>query len=437
MFVGDDWFHNGAFRLDYSFRWISGMERARTRNLWVFDKTDSFEWFLALGPLSSINLRYLKGQAPSWNLFVQHPNLDSYWEREMCGVLPFITDLTVPALNVLGWFDAEDFAGPLQVYHKLESFDRPGGSAERRSGGRNYLVIGPWFHGSWVMEEDGDHIGAIDFGSATSKYFREQIQLPWFNYWLKDKGTLDMPEVRAFLTGANIWESFDVWPPRGVTERKLYLHADGRLAFDAPTESGAAFDSYVSDPNAPVPYRHRPIRGGIGWPQWQLEDQRLAHLRPDVLTWVSDTLTEEITISGDVVAHLFASTTGSDTDWVVKLIDVYAEPYPTRPEMGGYQMMVAGDVFRARFRNSYRVPEPVKPGQVTPYTIHLRDRNHRFLKGHRIMVQVQSTWFPLIDRNPQTFVPNIFEAKAEDFQVATQRIFRSREAPSHLTLPVR
>ena len=437
MFVGDDWFHNGAFRLDYSFRWISGMERARTRNLWVFDKTDSFEWFLALGPLSNINAKYLKGQAPSWNLFVQHPNLDEYWEREMCGVLPFITDLTVPALNVLGWFDAEDFVGPLQVYKKLEGFDKAGGSADRRIGGRNYLVIGPWFHGSWTMEEDGDHIGAIDFGSATSKYFRETIQLPWFEYWLKDKGRLDMPEVRAFQTGSNTWESFDTWPPKGVSERKLYLHAGGKLSFEPPSASGEAFDSYVSDPASPVPYRHRPIRGGIGWPQWQLEDQRLAHLRPDVLTFVSDTLTEDITVSGDVVAKLFASTSGSDSDWIVKLIDVFPEPDPTRPEMGGFQMMVAGEVFRAKFRNNYRVPEAVVPGKVTPYSINLRDRNHRFQRGHRIMVQIQSTWFPLIDRNPQKFVPSIFEARAEDFQVATQRVYRSREAPTHLVLPVR
>ena len=441
MFVGDDWFHNGAFRLDYSFRWISGMERARTRNLWTFDKTDSFEWFLALGPLSNINAKYLKGQAPSWNLFVQHPNLDWYWETEMCGVLPFIKDLTVPALNVIGWFDAEDFVGPLQVYKKLESFDKSkaatGGMADGRTGGgRNYLVIGPWTHGGWVIYDKGDSIAAIEFGSNTARYFRESIQLPWFNYWLKDKGTLDMPEVRAFMTGANQWESLDAWPPKGITERKLYLGADGKLSFTAPTEA-TAFDSYVSDPAHPVPYRHRPIRGGIGWPQWQLEDQRLAHLRPDVLTWVSDTLTQDLTVTGDVVAKLFASTTGTDADWVVKLIDVFPEPYPSRPEMGGYQMMVAGEVFRARFRKSYRVPEPVKANEVTPYTIHLRDRNHRFLKGHRMMVQVQSTWFPLIDRNPQKFVPNIFEAKAEDFQVATQKIFRSREAPSHLILPVR
>jgi putative CocE/NonD family hydrolase len=414
------------------------MERARTRNLWVFDKTDSFEWFLALGPLSNVNARYLKGQAPSWNLFVQHPNLDWYWEKEMCGVLPFITGLPVPALNVLGWFDAEDFVGPLKVYRKLEEFDGKGGAAERRRGvNRNYLVIGPWTHGSWTSDDTGERIGAIEFASATSKYFREQIQLPWFEYWLKDRGTLDMPEVRAFQTGSNIWESFDAWPPAGTRERKLYLHAGGRLSFDPPSESGEAFDSYVSDPAHPVPYRHRPIRGGIGWPQWQLEDQRLAHLRPDVLTFVSDTLTEDITVTGDVVAKLFASTTGSDSDWIVKLIDVFPEPHPTRPEMGGYQMMVAGEVFRAKFRNDYRVPEAVVPGKVTPYSINLRDRNHRFQRGHRLMVQIQSTWFPLIDRNPQKFLPSIFEARAEDFQSATQRVYRSREAPTHLVLPVR
>jgi len=429
MFVGDDWHHNGAFRLDYAFRWVSAMERGKDRNRWSFGRADSYEWFLDLGPLSTVNRRYLGGRVPSWNYFVEHPNLDRYWETEMCGVLPFIEDLPVPTLNVIGWFDAEDFYGPLEVYKKLETFDR------KRW---NYLVAGPWTHGGWVIYDEGDRILDVDFGSNTARYFREQIQAPWFAHWLKDQGTLDFPEVQAFQTGSNQWESFEAWPPRvPIEERKLYLHAGGRLGFEAPAETGAAFDEFVSDPASPVPYRARPIRGGEGWPEWQLQDQRLADGRPDVLTWESDVLLEDVTVTGDVVAHLFASTTGSDSDWIVKLIDVYPERYAPNPKLGGYQRMVAGEVFRARFRNSYRKPEPVAPGEVTHYAINLRDRNHRFQKGHRIMVQVQSTWFPLIDRNPQTYVPNIFKAKASDFQAATQRVYRSGAQATYLSLPVR
>jgi putative CocE/NonD family hydrolase len=249
---------------------------------------------------------------------------------------------------------------------------------------------------------------------------------------------LGFPEVQAFQTGSNLWESFDAWPPRvAISERKLYLRAGGGLSFDPPSEAGEAFDHYVSDPAAPVPYRQRPIRGGQGWPEWQLQDQRLAHARPDVLSWESEPLLEDVTVTGEIVAHLFASTSGTDSDWVVKLIDVYPERYAPDPKMGGYQMMVAGEVFRARFRNSYRRPEPVKPGEVVHYTISLRDRDHRFLAGHRIMVQVQSTWFPLIDRNPQSYVPNIFKARADDFRPATQRVYRSAVHATHLSLPVR
>jgi putative CocE/NonD family hydrolase len=429
MFIGDDWHHNGAFRLDYSFRWVSGMERSRERRPWEFGRADAYEWFLELGPLSAVNEKFFKGQVPSWNYFVEHPNLDWYWETEMCGVLPFIQNLPVPTLNVIGWFDAEDFYGPLKVYQKLETFDTKKW---------NYLVSGPWTHGGWVIYDEGRKILDVDFGTNTAKYFREKIQAPWFGYWLKDQGKLDFPEVQAFQTGSNQWESFDSWPPKvPMEERKLYLHAGGKLSFDPPSGGNDAFDSYVSDPASPVPYRNRPIRGSQGWPEWQLQDQRLAHGRPDVLSWESEPLLEDLTVTGDVVAHLYASTTGSDSDWIVKLIDVYPERYAPDPKMGGYQMMVAGEVFRAKFRNDFRKPSPVKPGAIVHYPINLRDRNHRFLAGHRIMVQVQSTWFPVIDRNPQRFLPNIFLAKAADFQVATQRVYRSSAHPTHLALPVR
>jgi putative CocE/NonD family hydrolase len=429
MFVGDDWHHNGAFRLDYSFRWVAGMERGKERSPFGFGRADSYEWFLELGPLSAVNEKYFQQQVPSWNDFVEHPNLDRYWETEMCGVLPFIRDLPVPTLNVAGWFDAEDFYGPLEIYKKLETFDRKSW---------NSLVVGPWTHGGWVIYDEGNKILDVDFGSNTARHFREKIQSRWFAHWLKDGEAPGLPEVLAFQTGSNTWESFDGWPPRtSVAERKLFLRAAGALSFDPPSESDQAFDEYSSDPGNPVPYRQRPIRGGQGWPEWQLEDQRLAHGRPDVLVWESAPLLEDLTITGDVVAHLFASTSGTDADWIVKLIDVYPERYGPDPKMGGFQMMVAGEVFRARFRNSFRNPELVPAGAIVPYSISLRDRNHRFLAGHRIMVQVQSTWFPLVDRNPQRFVPNIFKARVSDFQVATQRIFRSAGQASYLSLPVR
>jgi putative CocE/NonD family hydrolase len=428
MFVGDDWHHNGAFRLDYSFRWLSSMERGKGRNAWDFGKNDSYDWFLELGPLSAVNERLFQGRVPSWTLFVEHPNNDEYWEKEMCGVLPFIHDLPVPTLTVAGWFDAEDFYGPLAIYKKLETFDRKNW---------NYLVIGPWTHGGWVIYDQGNKILDVDFGSNTAQYFREQIQAPWFAHWLKDKGALKLPGVLAFQTGSNKWESFDAWPPRvATTPRKLYLQEGGKLSFVPPSATGASYDQYVSDPSNPVPYRRRPIHGGEGWPEWQAQDQRpLVQGRADVLTWQSEPLREDLTITGDIMAHLVASTTGTDSDWIVKLIDVY--PEAAGSPTSGYELMVAGEVFRARFRESFSRPVAVVANKPTEYAFSLRDRDHRFLKGHRIMVQVQSTWFPLIDLNPQTFVPNIFEARASDFQKATQRIYRSRDRPSYIALSVR
>jgi hypothetical protein len=249
-----------------------------------------------------------------------------------------------------------------------------------------------------------------------------------------------LTEAITFQTGANRWESYDQWPPRGAEKRQVYFHRKGALSFDPPLQTGEVeFDSYVSDPAHPVPYRHRPIEPtypGPGWPAWLVEDQRFVHQRPDVLSWQSEPLKEDLVVAGDIVAHLFASTSGTDSDWIVKLIDVYPENYPKDPKMGGYQLMIANEVFRARFRTSFEKPHPLIPEEVTEYLIDLHDNNHSFLKGHRMMVQVQSTWFPVIDRNPQKFVPNIFKATEQDFQKATQRVFRSAKFPSHLELPV-
>ena len=294
------------------------------------------------------------------------------------------------------------------------------------------------------MRRDGSALGRIKFGSDTSKYFREKILAPFFAHYLKDKDGWDVPEAVTFETGTNAWQTYDAWPPRNLTEeRGLYFREDGRLSFEPPAaEEAGAFDSYVSDPARPVPYRPRPIEPtydsrGSGWPTWLVGDQRFAHLRPDVLSWETEPLAGDVTVTGRLSARLFASTSGTDSDWVVKLIDVYPEDYPAEPAMGGYQLMIANEVFRGRFLKSFERPEPLVPDRVAEFTIDLHAADHRFLKGHRIMVQVQSTWFPLIDRNPQTFVENIFLAKASDYRPATQRVYRSKAHPSRIVLPVR
>jgi putative CocE/NonD family hydrolase len=342
--------------------------------------------------------------------------------------------VTVPTLNVAGWWDQEDFYGPIQIYERLETFDTQH---------KNFLVVGPWNHGGWNAQS-GQKLGNIDFGSPTSKYFRDSIQAPFFAFYLKDRGDLKQPEAITFEGGANQWRRYDSWPPKtNVTARSLFFRDSSGLSFDGPVaqQGKPAYDTYVSDPAHPVPYRHRPIQPtydarGSGWYTWLTEDQRFVDNRPDVLSWATPVLTEDVTIAGDITADLFASTTGSDADWIVKLIDVYPENVPDDPKMGGYEFMVANEVFRGRFRKSYEHPEPITAGQTTEFKYSLHTQSYRFLKGHRIMVQVQSTWFPLIDRNPQTYVPNIFQARASDYRPATIRVYRTPQAASHVVLPV-
>ncbi|MCI0694480.1 CocE/NonD family hydrolase [candidate division KSB1 bacterium] len=431
MFLGDDFHHNGAFRLSYGFEYAAMMETSNINTNFSFDQYDTYEWYLDLGPLSNVNAKYLFGKIPTWNDFLAHPNYDTFWQKQ--AMAPYLTRVTVPTLNVAGWWDQEDFYGPLKIYQTLEKQD---------SKSMNYFIAGPWNHGGWNRGE-GSKLGQIDFESATSKYFREKIQAPWFAHFLKDEGASEWPEAITFQTGSNTWQSYEQWPPRQkITERNLYFHRNGRLSFDSPHEAGEQeFDSYVSDPAYPVPYRPRPIEptyypAGSGWSTWLLEDQRFAHNRPDVLSWESAPLQEEVAITGNIVAHLFASTSGTDSDWIVKLIDVYPEHYPKDVKMSGYQLMIANEVFRGRFRNSFEKPEPIAPNQVNEYVIDLHSLNHRFGARHRIMVQVQSTWFPVIDRNPQKYVENIFLAKDSDYKPATQRVFRSQPFPSHVSVPV-
>jgi len=430
MYLGDDFHHNGAFRLSYGFEYAAMMETGKTSFHFQFDRYDTFAWYRALGPLGNVNEQFLRGRVPSWNDFVDHPNYDEFWQKQ--AVPPYLKRVTVPSLNVAGWWDQEDFYGPQKIYETLEKQD---------SRHWNYFVAGPWNHGGWAAGA-GSALGRIQFGSETSKYFRERIQAAWFAYWLKDKGQLPFTEAMTFQTGTNQWQTYDEWPPRrDIQPRRLFFQAGGRLSFDAPTDATAqAFDRYLSDPSNPVPYRHRPVEPtypGGGWPTWLVEDQRFVEGRPDVLSWETAPLSSDLTVTGDIVAHLFASTTGTDSDWVVKLIDVYPEEYPAESTMGGYELMIADEVFRGRFRQSFEKPEPITPSRVAEYVIDLHTNDHCFLRGHRVMVQVQSTWFPLIDRNPQKFVPNIFRATEADYQAATQQVYRSREFPSAIKLPVK
>jgi len=429
MWLGDDFHHNGAFRLSYGFEYAAMMESGKDVQQFAFDRFDLFGWYLDVGPLGNINERYLKGKIPTWNDYVAHPDYDQFWKRQT--MIPSIRTTTVPTLNVAGWWDQEDFYGPVSIYNALEKHDKAG---------VNHLVVGPWNHGGW-SRGTGEALGPIQFGSATSTYFREQVQAPWFAYFLKDKGKLDLPEALTFETGGNTWKRWDAWPPKAsVAARPLYFGANSRLMWTAPSEApSTAADSFVSDPAHPVPYRQRPIQMTYGpgskWSTWLTEDQRFVEDRPDVLTWKTPALDADVTIAGEVIAKLFASTTGSDADWIVKLIDVY--PEQARPvEMSGYELMVSNEVFRGRYRKGFEKPVPIAPGAVLDYTFSLHTQNYSFLKGHRIAVQVQSSWFPLIDRNPQTFVNNIFIAKASDFQKATHRIFRTSRSASHVLLPV-
>ena len=420
--MGDDFFHQGAFRMSYGLEYTYGME-VDNFNVGVHDM---YDWYRRLGVLSNVP-RLLGRSWPSWDAFVAHPGYDSFWQARAAQRL--IRRTPVAVLTVGGWYDQEDIFGPSATYAAFEKFD---------SAGRNRLVMGPWNHGGWYGP--GTALGQVQFGDSTGLWFRREVEAPFFAFYLKDRGPLDLPEALVFEGGSNRWRRFDAWPPRTAQPRPLYLGAGGRLSFAAPTSQADAFDQYVSDPAYPVPYRPRPVEvtysRGSQWRTWQVTDQRFVEGRPDVLTWTSEPLATDLVIAGDLTARLFASTTGSDADWVVKLIDVYPDTVSGDARMSGYQLMVAGEILRGRYRRSFERPEAIAPNQVLEYTVRIPPQAYRFQRGHRVMVQVQSTWFPLYDRNPQTFVPNIFAAKPEDYRAQTHRIWRTARFASHLVLPV-
>jgi putative CocE/NonD family hydrolase len=426
MWIGDDFHHNGAFRLSYGLEYAYMMESSKemTPTSRLIDRYDTYDWYLELGPLSNANRRYFRESLPTWNDFVRHPDYDAFWKRQ--AFAPWLDKVTVPTLNVAGWWDQEDFYGPIKIYELLEKHDAKN---------ENFLVVGPWNHGGW-SRGPGRTLGRIDFGSDTATHYRRNVMATFLAHYLKDQGAAPASEALTFRTGANEWTEHQAWPPKTATPRRLYFQEGGKLAFtEPPAVKEAAYDTYLSDPHSPVPYRPRPITLGRGWSTWLVEDQRFVHGRPDVKSYVTDPLSEPVVVSGQISAKLFAATSGTDSDWIVKLIDVYPENYPDET-MRGFQLMIAGDVIRGRYHKSIEKPSALPPNVPLEYVIPFPANDHAFQPGHRIMVQVQSTWFPVIDRNPQKFVPNIFLAQPADFIAATQRIFRSGPQASHIVMPV-
>lgn len=427
LFLGDDFHHNGAFRLSYGMEYTYEVEFDKTTDSdFPFPQYDLYDWYLKLGSLKNVNAKYFHQKIPTWNSFVAHPNYDAYWKKN--SPLSYIQHPQIPQLHVGGYFDQEDINGPQLMYSHMEKKD---------SFNRNYIVLGPWNHGQWGGAK-GDSLGKISFGSRTGEWFRV-LQKSWFDYWLKGSGDGKFAEANCFQTGSNTWKSYASWPPKEATIKKLYAAPGNRASFTAP-KAATGYVSYTSDPSKPVPYRTLPIEATYGegsrWRPWQVEDQRFVYTRPDVVNFVLDSLTEDLNVTGKIMAHLFASTSGTDADWIVKLIDVYPDFDPDNRAMSGFHLPVAMEVFRGRFRKSFSTPSPLTPNKPEEFVIDLHEINHRFKKGHRIMIQVQSTWFPLIDRNPQKYVPNIFEANDADFIKAEQRIYFSTKNATYVELPV-
>lgn len=419
IWIGDDFFHNGAFRESYGFDYVQQLEGQKT-DVRVQSSEDTFNFFLKnvnfAGAARSAGITNL----PTAKAFLTQPAYTKFWQA--MAVEPHLTRVEVPTLEVGGWWDQEDMWGTQAEYAALEPHDE---------NHEVFLVLGPWNHGGWVPTTR--HLGVVDFGSATGETYRKTIEAPFFEKYLKDRPGFDLRDTASFRTGVDKWERYDAWPPKaGFKSAKMYLAPHHGLSFDAPTTESKT--DYVADPANPVPYRHRPIQATYGngskWRTWLVEDQRFVSGRKDLANFTTAPLDHDVTVTGDVVADLFAATTGTDGDWIVKLIDVY--PDDAAGGMGGYQLMIADEILRGRYRNSFEDPQPVKPGEVTEYKWSLHGADHTFLKGHKIMVEIQSSWFPLYDRNPQTYVPNIMSASPSAYKAQTISIYESSKYPSHL-----
>ncbi|MDX2481873.1 MAG: CocE/NonD family hydrolase [Desulfuromusa sp.] len=426
-FYWDDVYHHGAFLLTHLFGFLNNVQQKRdglidewSDPIYDIETTDAYKFFMDLGPLKNVNKTYFKDKSAFWNHVTRHPNYDAFWQER--NILPHLKNIKAAVMVVGGWYDREDLFGPLNTYHMIE---------RQNPDTVNMLVMGPWRHGGWLRGK-GDELGDTDFGFPASAYFQKHVDLNFFNHFLKDdEGELNLPEALVFETGANRWRQFDQWPPTSTEKTNLYFHGSSNLQFNTPPEESDGYDSYVSDPDKPVPH----TRDNSKWINntFYAEDQRFASRRPDVLVFETDILAEDVTLAGTLQANLFVSTTGTDSDWVVKVIDVYPDDLE---EKSAQQTLVRAEVFRGRFRESYKTPKPFKPNEVTKISFELWDVLHTFKRGHRIMIHVQSTWFPFIDRNPQTYVPNIFEANEDDFIKVTNRVYRSKRFPSHIEVGV-
>jgi putative CocE/NonD family hydrolase len=422
----DDFLHNGAFFLAHAYRWLGN--NATARPLPTTDKPkpveypspDGYKLFLEAGNMDNVGKLQLKDAVSFWNEMQNHPNRDAFWQQR--AILPHLKNVAPAVMVVAGWYDSEDLYGSFKTYRSIEALNPKT---------NNVLVVGPWSHGGWAGG-DGDRLGPIQFGSKTAAFYRAEIEFPFFEKYLKN-GTQTAPaEATVFETGSNGWRTFDVWPPKGTQERPIYLHENGLLDFAVPTAK-EAFDEYVSDPAKPVPSSETITPRMLN--EYMVDDQRFAARRPDVMVYQTPVLNEELALAGPINVDLWVTTTGTDADFIVKLIDVFPDSVDPLKQPC-YQMLIRSEVFRGRFRNSFEKPEAFIPNQPTQIKIELLDVLHRFTKGHRLMVQIQSTWFPLVDRNPQKFVPNIYFAKPEDFQKATHRILRSSEHPTSLRLGI-
>lgn len=435
--MGDDWFHNGAFR-EQNMPYIYEQEATRSNaEAWWTDHFDDYDFYMAAGSAGELGRRHGLEQVGFWRKLLEHPSYDAWWQDQAMDKILAAQPLKVPVMLVDSLWDQEDIYGAPAVYKAIKPKDT--------GNDKVFLVMGPWYHGEEIS--DASSLGALKFHSDTGLYFREKILLPFLNQYLQDGASkADVAPVTAFETGTNIWRRLPSWPAgceSGCTihPSKLYLEAGLKAGFDAPKSGDTAFDEYISDPAKPVPYRTRPVQpvgygDGFTWSEWLVDDQREPSGRPDVLAFASDVLKDPVKISGQPVVNLMASTSGTDSDWVVKVIDVYPDEVAGDAKMGGYQLMISADIFRGRYRESLENPKAIAPDKPLLYHWTLPTANHVFLPGHRIMVQVQSSWFPLYDRNPQTFVPNIFWAKPEDYKKAVQRVYHSPEQASFIELPV-
>ncbi|NBO91839.1 MAG: CocE/NonD family hydrolase [Planctomycetia bacterium] len=434
-FVGDDFHHNGALFLPHLFNFLARFDRPRPQPVRKFDPNfdhgtpDGYDFFLKLGRLNEANQRFFEGKLAFWEDVMKHGTYDDFWKAR--NIRQHLGNVRPAVLTVGGWYDAENLFGALEVYKNIKKHSPKT---------NNRLVMGPWIHGGW-SNGDGDSLGDVSFNAKTAEYYRKQIELPFFEHHLKGEKLDQAPEAWVFEMGTNVWRKYDTWPPRNVKSRKLYFHPEGVLGDLPPeaTKDGAAHDEYISDPTRPVPYINKTVIGMVT--EYMTADQRFASQRPDVLVYQTPELERDVTVAGPIEVDLFVSTTGTDADFVVKLIDVYPgdypdpSPNPAGVKMGGYQQLIRGDVMRGKFRDSFEKPIPFVSGKAATVRFTLPDVYHTFRPGHRLMVQVQSTWFPLVDRNPQTFV-DIYSAKASDFKKATHRIFRTPDMPSRVTVPV-